>query len=346
MALLLVVLTFSVGKQPVALVMLSHGPSARDMAGIIESDTEAYALTITDAATATRMLRDQQVAAVIVIPPRFDDAVANHQATLDLTLNNIDIDFADDIRRTVARSVAEFDAPQLGIQGELSGPSRGVLLPNPYRVAIAERDLRETNVDFLRYQVLPALVLLVLSVGLLGTALLCAQDVERGTAQHLVLAPLSAWSLVAGRLLGGLLASLMALVPALGVCVAVGLVAPPLAHWPALAALFLATGVCASGLGAAVGALIRGVRTVAMASSILATYLFFLGGGFTTIAFLPLWLRRLSALIPMRYAIDGMRQCLFYPELQGVGTDLAVLGATALGTAGLGAIAVRRSWSH
>jgi ABC-type multidrug transport system permease subunit len=81
-----------------------------------------------------------------------------------------------------------------------------------------------------------------------------------------------------------------------------------------------------------------------MASSIVATYLFFLGGGFTTIVFLPSWLRTVSALVPIRYAIDGLRQTLFYPGLEGVGTDLAVLGATALGAMVVGAVTVRRSW--
>jgi len=345
MALLLIVLTFSVGKQPVALVVESHDQSAQDLAQIIELDHEAYALTVTDARTAVRLLRDQAVAAVIVIPPSFELAVRAHTATLDLTLNNVDIDFADDIRRTVARSVAQFDAPQLGIQGELGGPSQGVTLANPYRIAIDEHDLRNTNVDFLRYQVLPALILLVLSVGLMGTALLCAYDVERHTSRHLVLSPLPAGALVAGRLLGGLLASLAVLLPVLLICAVTRIVSPPPHHWPALAALFVATGLSASGLGAALGAFLRGSQTVAMASSIVATYLFFLGGGFTTVAFLPAWLQDLSRLIPTRYAIDGLRQSLFYPGLDGVTTDLLVLGATALGAVAVGAVAVRRSWS-
>src|SRR5204862_103 len=82
-----------------------------------------------------------------------------------LYLNNVDIDLADDLRRSVTRSVAEFDAPQLGLLGELHGPSSGVLLPNPYRVAVAEHDLRKTNVSFLQYQVIPIVVLIVISVG-------------------------------------------------------------------------------------------------------------------------------------------------------------------------------------
>ena len=345
MALLLAVLTLSVGKQPVALVVNANGPSAQQMAHVIEGDTEAYALTVTDARSAAQQLHDQQVAAVVVIPPGFDDAVAHHDATLDLTLNNVDVDFADDIRRTVARSVAEFDAPQLGIQGELGGPSKGFLMPNPYRVAVAGNDLRITNVDFLRYQVLPALVLLVLSMGVMGTALLSARDVERGTARHLVLAPVPSWGLVSGRFAGGLLASFIVLAPALVLCTLTGVISPPPGHWPALLALFAATALCAAGIGATLGAWIRGARTVAMAASIVATYLFFLGGGFTTIAFLPVWLRAIASAIPVRYAIEGMRQCLFYPDLAGIPTDLAVLAVTAVLCVGLGARSVRRSWS-
>lgn len=346
MALLLAVLTLSVGRQPVALVVASNGPAAQQMAHIIEADTEAYALTVTDATSAAQQLHDQEVAAAIVIPPEFDYAVASHQATLDVTLNNVDVDFADDIRRTVARSVAEFDAPQLGIQGEIGGPSQGVLIPNPYRVAVAENDLRTTNVDFLRYQVLPAFVLLVLSIGLMGTALLGARDIERSTSRNLALAPVPSWGLVAGRLVGGLGACVMVLAPVLAISILTGVISPPPGHWPALLALFGATSLCAAGLGAMLGALVRSSRTVAMTASILATYLFFLGGGFTTIAFLPGWLRTVSDFVPIRYAIDGMRQALFYPDLQGVGRDLLVLAITAVVAVGAGALTVRRSWSH
>jgi ABC-2 type transport system permease protein len=320
MTILLVVLSLTVTQEPVALVIQSNGLSSLKMAELIESDTDAYLLQVTTMQEATRMLQDQEVAAIITIPPDFDQKVATHTASLQLTLNNVDIDFADDIRRSVDRSAGEFDAPQLSLNGELNTNGDKASAANPYHIAIAEHNLRQTNVDFLHYQVLPVLVLLVLSTGLMGTALLCAQDVERGTARHLVLAPLSAWVLVAGRLLGGTFASLAVLVPAVGVCLLTGVVVPPADHWLALIALFVATACGAAGLGAILGTLLRGTRNIAMASSIMATYLFFLGGGFTTIAFLPQWLRDISAFNPIRYAIDGMRQALFYPDLTGFST--------------------------
>jgi len=352
MALLLVVLSFSVTRQPVALVVQSNQPEATYMGKIITSDNEAYILKTVDEQTAKKLLTDQEVAAIITIPKDFDQKVSQNSANVDLTINNIDIDFSDDIRRAVDRSVAQFDAPQLGLDGE-ENENTAILnqqsytnTPNPYRVAVNEHDLRRTNVSFLNYQVIPAFILLIVSVGLMGTALLCAQDSERKTSRNLFLAPVSAWILVAGRLLGGLLISTIIVLPILFTGFLFGVIAPPLNHIPALLALFLATGLCAAGLGAALGSLLRGAKLVAMASSVIATYLFFLGGGFTTIAFLPDWLQDVSAFIPTRYAIDGMRQTLFYPDLKGVGFDITILIATAVFAVVIGSLAVRHSWKE
>ncbi len=345
MAALLIVLSLTVTQEPVALVIQSHGPFALQMAELIESDTDSYRLSVTSMPEATHLLHNQEVAAIITIPPDFDQQATAHAATLQLTLNNVDIDFADDIRRSVERSVGQFDAPQLGLEEETGVHTSAANAPNPYHIAIAEHDLRKTNVDFLDYQVLPVLVLLVLSTGLMGTALLCAQEVERGTARHLALAPLPAWILVAGRLLGGLLISLVVLLPAVGICILTGVISPPANHWTALVALFVTTAISAAGMGAILGTVLRGTRNIAMAASILATYLFFLGGGFTTIAFLPQWLRDISIFNPMRYAIDGMRQALFYPDLSGVSTDLAVLSGMAILAILVGSLVVHRSWT-
>jgi ABC-2 type transport system permease protein len=347
MAVMLIVLSLTVTQEPVALVIQSQGAYAKRMTEIIEADTDAYSLSVTDMEQARRLLHDQEIAAIIVIPSDFDQKALTHNARLQLILNNVDIDFSDDIRRSVERSVGQFDAPALALEDEEGSTSSSNLqnTPNPYHIGIDEQDLRETNVDFLSYQVLPVFVLLVLNTELMGTALLCAQDVERGTGRHLALAPVSSWILVTGRLLGGLIASLVALIPAIVICLLAGFITPPADHWPSLAALFVATAISATGMGTIVGTLVRGTRNIVMASSVLATYLFFLGGGFTTIAFLPQWLRDISAFNPIRYSIDGMRQALFYPDLTGFSTDMAVLMGTALLTVVVGSIVVRRSWS-
>ncbi|MGH7203173.1 MAG: ABC transporter permease [Candidatus Levyibacteriota bacterium] len=353
MTIVLVALSLAVIQQPVALVVNAHGKDAQKMEKIIESDTDAYinydftdTLKPTDEITAKHLLDSQQVAAIITIPKSFDADVKKENAKVNLTLNNIDIDFADDIRRSVDRSVAHFDAPILSPDdADAVGKDYDPETENPYQMSIDEKDLRETNVAWLDYQVIPALVLLVLSVGLIGTALLCAQDIERKTARYLALAPQQSWMLVAGRLLGGVIASLIALIPAVILCILFGLFTPPANHWPALLSIFVATAVCAAGLGAIVGTALRGSRTIAMAASVLATYMFFLGGGFSTIAFLPDWLQTISSFIPMRYAIDGMRQALFYNTLDNIGKDLTVLSLTAIVAVFIGSFMLRRSWT-
>jgi ABC-2 type transport system permease protein len=369
MGILVAVLTNSVGRQPVALVVEGKGRLAERMARIIKEDSEAYLLTEMGAVEAERAIGQQRVAAIIVLPENFDEAVAAGNAAVDLYLNNVDIDLADDLRRSVTRSVAEFDAPQLGLLGELHGPSNGVLLPNPYRVAVAEHDLRETEVSFLQYQVIPIIVLVIISIGLLGTALLTARDFERGTARMMVLSPAGRLPLVLGRLLGGTLITLLLVAPLMalgffthyipyceessstlwktilfsGPCAWI-LPVPSWTHALALTALLLAVTLTTVGLGSLLGIALRDERLVTMVGLNGAVYLFFLGGGFTTLAFLPGWIQTASRFIPTSYAIEGLRQALFYPDLVGFGRDLLILSACAAMSVALAAVILARVW--
>jgi ABC-type multidrug transport system permease subunit len=344
MAVLIAVLTASVTQQPVALVAQDHGPLATRFAHIVAEDSEAYALHVTDAQTAARELDAQQVAAVLTIPPDFDARVAEDRALVQLTLNNVDSDFSDDIRRTVERSVAQFDAPQLGFLGEHNGAAQGLLLPNVYRVTVAEHDMRRTTVDFLHYNLVPVLVLLVINAGMLGTALLLAHDRERGTGKAMVLMPVSPVQMLIGRLLGGALAASAILAPAVVVATALGVLQPQVTHWPAVAAVLALCTAVAVGLGTLLAALLRHARVVPLAAVTLATYLFLLGGGFTTLVFLPGWVQALSRAVPTSYAIDALRQALFYPQLAGVARDLLSLGVAAALLLALGMVASGRTW--
>ena len=365
LALLAYVLTFNLGHQPIALVQEGHGRYSDHVAGIFQAQAgDIYSVVNTDRAGAMRLLSSQQVAAVVVIPRNFDAAVARcpalkptqiirdytyarsgcPAAQLQVTLNNANHYFAAEIRRALSETVAFFDAPD--VVTPVAETQLDMSDLNPYRVNVMTALTRANTIDYIHYAVIPCLVLLILSVGVMGTALLCARDIERGTARHLALAPVSPVVLVAGRLLGGVLVSLVVIVPTLAVAALTGLIAPPPGHWLALALVFLATAVCAAGLGAVLGATLRGARAVGMAAVVICTYLFFLGGGFTTIQFLPAWLHRLTAFVPTSYAIDGLRQSLFYPGLYGFGADLRVLLGTAVIAVVAGGAVVRRAWSR
>jgi ABC-2 type transport system permease protein len=365
LGLLLYILTFNLGHQPIALVQEAHGRYSDHIAGIFQAQAgDIYSLVTTDRANAMRLLDSQQVAAVVVIPPNFDAGVARcpalqpgqiirdytyarsgcPAAKLQVTLNNANNNFADEIRRALSETVSFFDAPD--VVTPISETQLDMSDLNPYRVNVMTALTRANTVDYIHYAVIPCLVLLILSVGVTGTALLCARDIERGTARHLALAPVSPVVLVAGRLLGGVLVSVVVIVPTLAIAAGSGLIAPPTGHWAALGLVFLATAVCAAGLGAVLGAIMRGSRAVSMAAVIVCTYLFFLGGGFTTIQFLPTWLHRMTAFVPTSYAIDGLRQSLFYPRLYGFTADMRVLLGTAAVAVVVGGLVVRKAWTR
>lgn len=342
MAVFIWVLTLAVGRQPVALVVEGNGPQTRRIVELFRDDTEAYVLKEMDAARARQALAAQQVAAVITIPADFDAALLRGQAVVQLDLNNIDLDFADDIRRTVTRTVGSFEAPILGL--DAGDPFAQFAGPDPYLVTFQEHLLRETTVGFARYEVIPVLILVALTVGMLGTALLCAREFEGRTAKLLLLAPAGRGALIAGKMLGGALAAAAVGAPIVALGAWRGFIAPPPGHWPPLLALLAATIAMAAGLGMLLGTALRRSSLVTMVGLNAAIVLFFLGGGFTTIAFLPGWLQALSRIVPTSYAIAGLRQTLFYPDLLGIGEDLAVLTIAALAAMVLGMAVLARGW--
>ena len=339
MMLMLSTLSLAVTQQPVALVVQGTGPSSQQMAQILENDTDAYYLTICNATTASSLFNSEQVAAVITIPSNFDARVANGTGNVVIKINNADYDFSDDLRRSIDRSIVEFNAESLNSDGPINSTAA-----NAYHVGLVEQDLRQTNVDWFHYQLVPTFVLLTLNVGLVGTAMLSSVDEETKTARMLVLSPQRSWVLIAGRILGGVLACFVIVVPAILFSVLIGFVTVPVNQLPALFGIFLGTALCASGTGAIVGAYVKGTRYVAFLSSILASYLFFLGGGFTAIEFVPAWLQTVSAFVPTRYSIDALRQALFYPAPTGLVSSLVVLGVYAAVCVAIGAVLMRRSW--
>jgi ABC-type multidrug transport system permease subunit len=119
---------------------------------------------------------------------------------------------------------------------------------------------------------------------------------------------------------------------------------PSWSHALALVALLVAVTLMTVGLGTLLGLALRDSRLVTMAGLNASAYLFFLGGGFTTVAFLPSWIQLLSRFVPTSYAITGLRQALFYPDLVGFGRDLLVLSTCSGFSVVLASLMLARAW--
>jgi ABC-2 type transport system permease protein len=105
----------------------------------------------------------------------------------------------------------------------------------------------------------------------------------------------------------------------------------------------MVTAVGSVGLGVLVGLVTRRVTTTAMLGVNVATASFLLGGGFTTIAFLPSMVQAVARAVPTYYAVEGVREVLFYERMPMLGRNLLVLAGTAVVSLVVGSYALARS---
>src|SRR5579872_2942727 len=98
----------AVGRSPVALVNLDSGPQG---SALQQTFHEADVFRIADATPeqAQELLRTIQVVAVVTIPADFSAKFAAQTASpLDVTVNNLNLDFTNDIRRAVPDVITQF----------------------------------------------------------------------------------------------------------------------------------------------------------------------------------------------------------------------------------------------
>src|SRR5579863_1545455 len=152
----------AVGRSPVALVTLDHGPKGIQMQQIFHQ-ADVFRLTDATPQEAQTLLQNLTVVAVITIPADFTQRVEAHQTSpVDVTVNNLNLDFTNDIRRSVPDAITQF----YHAQGSSS----------PVHIAVLEHDLRTRDIQFFQYSVLPTIVLLITISGLVTSSLAAARE--------------------------------------------------------------------------------------------------------------------------------------------------------------------------
>jgi ABC-2 type transport system permease protein len=318
----------AVGRSPVALVTLDHGPKGIQMQQIFH---RADVFRVTDASPqqAQMLLKNLTVVAVITIPADFTQRVEAHQTSpVDVTVNNLNLDFTNDIRRSVPDAITQF----YQAQGSNS----------PIHIGVNEHDLRTRDVQFFQYSVLPTIVLLITISGLITSSLAAAREWESQTVKELLLSPASSVAIITGKVLAGFVISFALGLLVLGLGDLLGWTQPQGIYWfTALLAIALLA-LMSSGLGVAIGALIQRVQPSIPTSILSAIYLFFLSGGIGVLAFEPVWLQNIAAFVPLTYGIHALQMAVFYSSSDLLGRDVAVLLGTAAVTVSLGILSMRR----
>lgn len=318
----------AVGHSPVALVVQDQGSAGQKFSQIFHQ-AGIFRIYDVNAQQAQQLYNNVDIAAIITVPPDFTQRVQAHErAPIEMEVNNLNLDFTSDVRRSVPDIITQFYASE-GVQ-------------SPIQVSIQEHDLRTQDIEIFQYTVLPAVIFLLAISGLVNGGLATAREWESRTIKELLLSPTSRGAIVAGKVLASSLITFGLGVFVLVVCTLIGWLHPEGIYW--LTALFVIalTSVFSASLGIAVGSGVKHIQPVGPLSINVGMYLFFLAGGIGVLAFEPQILQQIAAFVPLTYGMHALQMATFYNSSEGFGQDTLVLGISIVVALILGVLSTRR----
>jgi ABC-2 type transport system permease protein len=157
-------------------------------------------------------------------------------------------------------------------------------------------------------------------------------DREEDFSQEIFVSPVSRYSIVVGKILGESLVALPQALAIMGAAIVLGVRITPLVI-VALVPVVFAMAIFGGAFGLLVLSNIRSQRTASQIFTFIMLPQFFLAGVFSPIHGLPPALAVASAIAPMRYAVELVRNAFYglqpgvvHPEVAPATTNLAVVG--------------------
>lgn len=171
---------------PTALVMGEDTPLARSYVEALKDTHNSFELRPMDLATGQRQLKRARLVAILEIPPGFEAGVrAGKTVPVNLTLDNVNLDMAEDVRRAVPAAAVIFAQrngfPEVRIEAEL-------------------RNLLPKDTGYVQYLGVSAVALAACIAGSVLGGTVTAREWELGTARLAQVAPGGAGAVLAGRL--------------------------------------------------------------------------------------------------------------------------------------------------
>lgn len=247
---------------PTALIVGEDTAYARSFAQALDDSHHSFRLNPMSVAEAKEQISRGQLVSAIEIPPGFDESIrAGKTAGIYLTIDNVNLDVTEDVRRAIPAAAALFAErhgfPDVHVKADL----RNVLA-------------KETN--YVEYLGVSSIALAAFIAGAVLGGMVIAREHELGTARLLSVSAGGHGPVLAGRLLAAAaVGTAAALVPMFVVWYGYGV--PPKHPWQA-AGIVVLTACTATALGGLVGAWLR--RTLPLAPVILGLTLpFYLDSG-------------------------------------------------------------------
>lgn len=326
--LLFLLFALTGGQAPTAVVLEDNGPYAQQLLSAMEH-SHSFIIQQTTAFNAQKLMQLGQIVAIVTIPTNFDSALKNgSQVELPIAINNLNVDFTNDIRRAVPLAITSFYASAF---------------PHQVVVRAHEIDTYSQDTDYVQYLVVSLLVVSVMLGGLLQAGSNAAREYEKGTIKELMLAPANPWAIQTGKVLGALV--LNSLPVAVAMMVIVFLIGVWPMHWDELFEYVLLLMLTFVAAGTLVGTLIRRRQAVIPLSIGLSIPIFFISGAFGPAT----WGDPITAIVaqlqPVYYGIAVFQHAFhnFTTTSTGPSVDGSILIGFAIAMVAGSAIALRSS---
>jgi ABC-2 type transport system permease protein len=326
--LLFLLFALTGGQAPTAVVLKDNGPYAQQLLSAMEH-SHSFIIRQTTASDAQNLMQKGQIVAIVTVPANFDAALKHgSQVELPVVVNNLDVDFTNDIRRAVPLAITSFYADAF---------------PNQVVVRAHEIDIYSRDTGYVQYLVVSLMVVSVMLGGLLQAGSNAAREYEKGTIKELMLAPASPWAIQIGKILGAVL--LNSLSVAVVVIVIVFLIGVWPMHWGELLGFVLLLMITFVAAGALIGTLIRRRQAVIPLSIGLSIPVFFISGAFGPAIWGDPITAAVAQLQPVYYGIAVFQHAFhnFTTTSTGPRVDAFILTGFAAVMVTVSAIALGRS---
>jgi ABC-2 type transport system permease protein len=262
---LLLFLLFAItgGEAPTAVVLEDHGHYAMQFVSAMEH-SHSFMIQQTTPSEAQNLMWQGRIVSIITVPANFDASLQKgSEVQLPIIVNNLDVDFTNDIRRAVPLAITSFYANAF---------------PNQVVIRAHERDTYSHDTGYIQYLVVSLMVISIMLGGLLQAGANAAREYESGTIKELILSPARPWAIQLGKILGALVLNSLSVIVVIIVIVFLIGVWP--IHWDELLGFTLLLMLTFVALGTLIGTLVRRRQSVIPLSIGVTIPVFFLSGAF------------------------------------------------------------------
>lgn len=263
------------------------------------------------------------------------DAFKVREGTTEQELNALK---NEDVSVVLVFPDAGSDAPIELYSSEAGGPS-GQIATGAVRsvvmevvgassgVQIEQKEISTLGASYIDWFIPGILGFSLMNSGIIGIATAFVSFREKGILRRIKVTPFPLWKFILARIVAGLMLSLVTS----GILILLGK-----ALWgltirgnPLLIiGVLIVVSMAMLAIGYAIAAIARNTETAASYANLITFPMMFLSGVFFPLASMPIWLRPVINIMPLKYGVEALRQPMLYGHgLGAIWTDLLILAA-------------------